>query len=171
MNRERTATKWFDQDLKSVHRLLEEFDGLPNEHKHVGRVTVAVIDTGFEPSGGLMENYEQANRIKESKSWVASERDQEANSKNWRKDLDGHGTQVTYLLLRVAPVADVHIAQVFKTRQDLQDPTMAATVHQRIAGVRHAMIFKYFFKTDTITGYRLCYQHMESRHNSHVLWL
>lgn len=127
--------------MRGVHRLFDEFDGLPNEKKDVGRVKVAVLDTGFEPAEGLMVNYEHANRIKESKSWVASGGDQEVNSKNWRKDLDGHGTHVAYLLLRVAPVADVHIAQVFKTRKDLEDPEMATTVRERIAGVRYAIIF------------------------------
>lgn len=127
--------------MGGVHRLFDEFDGLPNEKKDVGRVKVAVLDTGFEPPEGLMVNYEDANRIKESKSWVASGGDQEVNSENWRKDLDGHGTQVAYLLLRVAPLADVHIAQVFKTQKDLEDSRMAATVHERIARVRHAIVF------------------------------
>lgn len=171
MNRKRAATRWFDQDLKGVHHLLEEFDELPKEHKDEGRVTVAVLDTGFEPSEGLMANYEQANRIKESKSWVASEGDHEVNPENWRKDLDGHGTHVAYLLLRVAPVADVHIAQVFKSRKDLEDPRIAGTVHQRIAGVGHAMVFEYNYITDTTTGYQSCYQRMESRHNNSFLWL
>ena len=118
-----------------------------------------------------MASYEHANRIKESRSWVASKGDQEVDSENWRKDLDGHGTHVAYLLLRVAPVADIHIAQVFKTRKDLEDPGMAATVHERIASVRHAIVFNYSYVTDTIAGSQLLYRHMERRHHTYILWL
>lgn len=128
--------------MQGVHHLIEESDRPQNEHKDVGRVKVAVLDTGFEPPEGLMESYEQANRIKESKSWITSGEDEEVNSENWRKDLDGHGTHVAYLLLRVAPIADVHIAQVFETRKDLKDPEMAGTVHQRVASVRHPILFR-----------------------------
>lgn len=157
--------------MRGVHCLFDDFDRLPNENWDVGRVTVAVLDTGFEPPEGLMASYEQSNRIKESRSWVASEGSQEVNSENWRKDLDGHGTHVAYLLLRVAPVADVHIAQVFKTRKDLEDPGMAAAVHERIASVRHAIVFNYSYRTDTIAGSQLRYQYMERRHHTYILWL
>ena len=95
---------------------------------------------------------EDDNRIKKSRSWVASIGDQEVNLENWQKDLDGHGTHVACLLLRVAPKADVHIAQVFRTRKDLEDPGMAATVHERIASVRDAVVFNYMYITDTIAG-------------------
>lgn len=118
-----------------------------------------------------MANYELANRIKKSRSWVPSTRDQEVNLESWQKDLDGHGTHVACLLLRVAPVADVHIARVFKTRKDLEDPGMAATVHERIASVRDAIVFNYMYITDTIAGSQLRYQHMERRHYTYIFWL
>ena len=118
-----------------------------------------------------MEIYEHDNRIKESRSWIASKGDQDVNSENWRKDLDGHGTHVAYLLLQVAQVADVHIAQVFETRKDLEKPGMAARVHERIASVRHAIVFNYSYITDTIVGSQLRYRHLEHRHHTYILWL
>lgn len=139
LNRVKTARKWFER-LGHTHTVLEDVNGFPREGLVTpGRVTVAVLDTGFQPPSALMETYQQFNRIKESKSWlIADGNGKNLNEESWQTDLDGHGTQVAELLLRVAPVADVHIAQVFRTRGDLADPHMASVVHQRIADVRES---------------------------------
>ena len=130
-----TARHWFKRLEESVHGLLSEFDKVSEDHKAAGRVSVAVLDTGFEPSKSLMVNYEDDCRIKDSKTFLINEKDRVTDSESWRTDSDGHGTHVAQLLLRVAPVADVHIAKVFETRKDLNKPEIAATVYQGIADV------------------------------------
>ncbi|KAH6716524.1 peptidase S8/S53 domain-containing protein [Leptodontidium sp. MPI-SDFR-AT-0119] len=129
--------KWFEYQRGS-HGMLHDVGAFPQEgSRSAGRVTVAVLDTGFQPSAALMETYQQFNRIRESKSWVKSEDGNE--DEKWDSDQDGHGTQVAELFLRVAPVADIHVAKVFETRRDLVHPEMASAVHQRIAdAIDHA---------------------------------
>ncbi|CZR67542.1 uncharacterized protein PAC_17441 [Phialocephala subalpina] len=127
-----TADKWFKR-LRGIHDLLSEASN-GDESNIAGRVTVAVLDTGFEPPDALMDTYQNFHRIRESKTWLSAEGENKGiPPDNWKIDLDGHGTHVADLLLRVAPIADVHIAQVFKTRKDLANPEIAAQVHQRIA--------------------------------------
>ncbi|KAH9217062.1 peptidase S8/S53 domain-containing protein [Leptodontidium sp. 2 PMI_412] len=116
--------KWFEYQRGS-HGMLHDVGAFPQEgSRSAGRVTVAVLDTGFQPSAALMETYQQFNRIRESKSWVKSEDGNE--DEKWDSDQDGHGTQVAELFLRVAPVADIHVAKVFETRRDLVHPEMAS---------------------------------------------
>jgi hypothetical protein len=138
MTRVKTAREWFSR-LDEVHELLEEVSGFPKENETAhGRVTVAVLDTGFEPPEPKMDTYRDFNRIRESKSWIAKGEGELCDQESWNKDLDGHGTHVAELLLTVAPVADIHIARVFKTRKDLMDPKNASIVHERIADVWHS---------------------------------
>lgn len=135
MTRVKTAREWFSR-LDEVFQLLEEVGGFPKENETAnGRVAVAVLDTGFEPPEPKMDTYRDFNRIRESKSWVENGKGEFCGQGSWNKDLDGHGTHVAELLLRVAPVADIHIAQVFKTRKDLMDPKNASIVHERVADV------------------------------------
>lgn len=131
-----TADKWFKR-LHGIHDLLTEASN-GDDSSNAGRVTVAVIDTGFQPPEALMDTYQKFHRIRESRTWlVAEEENNKVSPDNWKVDLDGHGTHVADLLLRVAPIADVHIAQVFQTRKDLTNPDIAAQLHQRIANVNY----------------------------------
>lgn len=100
-----------------------------------GRIKIAVLDTGFHLPEALGENYREEGRInlRESESFVSAT--EEGYRCGWEVDRDGHGTRVGQIILQVAPVADLHVARVMRTRHDLADPNIAPKTHARIAKV------------------------------------
>ncbi|KAF4633983.1 hypothetical protein G7Y89_g4133 [Cudoniella acicularis] len=69
-------------------------------------IKIAILDTGIDPTNSWISS--KAGRIQ---CWP---------SEDSCKDTDGHGTQVAYLLLRLAPLVRLRIAKVSKS-QLLQD--------------------------------------------------
>lgn len=118
----------------------EQYEELPPQNgsdRRAGRVRIAVLDTGLQLPEYLRANYQADGRIlvNESKSFVRKT-DAAASEQDWDSDRDGHGSRVGEIILRYAPCADLHVAKVFQTRQDLDSPALAAQVHQQIADVR-----------------------------------
>ncbi|KAI1125137.1 ankyrin [Nemania abortiva] len=89
------------------------------------RVKVAILDTGFDPKHRDWDNpralrftnnqpesdprdVKQRDRIKEFRDFCGGDGSQELDG----VDLDGHGTQVTGIILRLAPRADVYVARI-----------------------------------------------------------
>ncbi|OIW25726.1 hypothetical protein CONLIGDRAFT_708490 [Coniochaeta ligniaria NRRL 30616] len=68
------------------------------------KIRIAVIDSGFKRKNPLLQAVNTPNRIVDSKSWV----------ENDVEDEFGHGTVAAYLLLKIAPAAEVYIARVSK---------------------------------------------------------
>lgn len=134
--KQQSATKWFDY-LDGVHefidRLIDNCENLPDREatKHI---TVAVLDTGFQPPEGIATQFVEAGRIRatESEMFLADAGGQSRPS-DWQTDKDGHGTHVAQILLKVSLVLDVHVARVFERRRDLEDVGLAAQIHQSIA--------------------------------------
>ncbi|KND93691.1 hypothetical protein TOPH_01468, partial [Tolypocladium ophioglossoides CBS 100239] len=110
--KQQRANAWFKY-LGGTHdfidHLMDECEHLPHEDQVTAHLTVAVLDTGFQPP-------EEVTR-----------------PLDWETDRDGHGTHVAQILLKVSPMVDVHVARVFEHRRDLEDDKLAAQIHQRIA--------------------------------------
>ncbi|RSL41639.1 hypothetical protein CEP54_015753 [Fusarium duplospermum] len=129
--------EWLEHLRGKVHQLLRECqdrcDSLREEAKKATRVKVAVLDTGLQLPGALQENYEGAERIncQQSATFIAVTGDEA--TREWKVDRDGHGSRVGEIILRFAPIADLHVAKVFQNRRDLANPNMATQVHKRIA--------------------------------------
>lgn len=117
----------------SVYTLIDKFDNCSKEDESDVRVKVAILDSGIHLPDTLAANYEKAGRISVAKSM--SFLDDSKNPQEWRTDVDGHGTRVSQILLKVAPAVDIHVARVFERRQDLKSPKAATRVHQQIANV------------------------------------
>jgi hypothetical protein len=117
----------------NVYDLLDKFENSSKEDKSAIRVKVAILDSGIHLPDALAANYEKAGRISvaESMSFL----DDSKRPRKWRTDVDGHGTRLSQILLKVAPTVDIHIARVFERRQELKSPRAAARVHQQIANV------------------------------------
>ncbi|KAF5005982.1 hypothetical protein FDECE_7608 [Fusarium decemcellulare] len=135
----RAANDWRKhlEGRNGVHDLVGNFQDLcetisevDEKSTHVG---IAVLDTGLQLPAELQENYKAAGRIKieQSESFLSDENG--TVNQDWGIDCDGHGTCVGQIIFDVAPVADVHIARVFKSRADLSNPNMASQIHKRIA--------------------------------------
>lgn len=132
IGRRKRGVKWF-QDLATVH---DAFDNGEDDCGPVERIRIAVLDTGFQPPDSLMTNYESEKRIRvEQSDTFLAQVEGDQDTRDWRLDQDGHGTNVALILLKVAPVADLHIARVFRSGKDLRNPQLASTIHQRIAQV------------------------------------
>ncbi|RSL81916.1 hypothetical protein CEP51_005512 [Fusarium floridanum] len=134
--KQEAAEQWLEH-LDGVHRLFYECekkcDRLREGVKKATRVKVAVLDTGLQLPGAFQENYEDAERIdlQQSATFIPATGGEATHE--WKIDCDGHGSRVSQIILQIAPTADLHIAKVFKTRNDLADPNMATQVHKRIA--------------------------------------
>ncbi|RSL95714.1 hypothetical protein CDV31_013772 [Fusarium ambrosium] len=134
--KQEAAEEWLEH-LDGVHRLFYECekkcDRLREGVKKATRVKVAVLDTGLQLPGAFQENYEDAERIdlQQSATFIPAMGGEATHE--WKIDCDGHGSRVGQIILQIAPTADLHIAKVFKTRNDLADPNMATQVHKRIA--------------------------------------
>lgn len=131
------ADEWLDH-LGGVHDLFYECESrcqrrLGEAATKAARVKVAVLDTGLQLPGALRENYEDEGRISFRHSGAFIPVTGETSTHGWNVDRDGHGSRVGQIVLQVAPAADLHVAKVFETRDDLADPHRAEQAHRRIA--------------------------------------
>ncbi|KAI0543459.1 subtilase [Xylaria curta] len=134
--KQKMAKQWLEP-LEDVHNLFYECQSrnerLSDADQKANRVKIAVLDTGLQLPGALQENYEDAKRIDVQQSEIFVPPTKGETIHEWRVDDDGHGTRVGQIILKFAPAADLHIAKVFKTRDDLLDPKLATQVQKRIA--------------------------------------
>jgi hypothetical protein len=100
--------------------------------ERTGRIRIAIIDTGAELPEEALDSY--GNRLAGHKSWLTPT-DKDKDLGRGDKDMDGHGTHATGLLLRLAPDAEVYVARVFKKRREAEGLAAAEDLHNRIAGV------------------------------------
>ncbi|KAJ4315293.1 hypothetical protein N0V84_008449 [Fusarium piperis] len=138
-DKEDAAREWLSHWSGVSDLLYDCEDRLSEAAKRATRVKVAVIDTGLQLPGALQENYEDDKRINvdQSKAFILASEGQVSD--DWRVDPDGHGSRVGQIILKVAPGADLHVAKVFRTKDDLEDPDIANQVHDRIAkAIKHA---------------------------------
>ena len=87
------------------------FEGIKPEGS---AVRVAILDTGIN------EQYPelQTNQIKDKWNFYPSFKEE-------YEDLDGHGSHVSAVLLRVAPQCELYIARVFKDTRDVNAENFA----------------------------------------------
>lgn len=71
------------------------------------RIKVAILDTGLDMRHLFIQA--RGERIKDIRSWV---NDLDGRQDPSTRDVSGHGTHVTDLLLDVAPDCDVYIARI-----------------------------------------------------------
>ena len=117
MNRIEGADKWFDYfDQSHIQESLAKFVA-----DKTGSVKVAVLDTGID-----LQDYWISTKAGRIKCWP---------TKKSCKDTDGHGTHVAYLLLRLAPHIQLHVAKI-SISQKVEDADIEA-----IAKVR-SVLFK-----------------------------
>lgn len=90
-----------------IERFLKRDTELYPKHRQ-RKIRIAVIDSGLKRKNPLLQAVNTPNRIVESKSWVGDETDVE--------DVFGHGTVAAYLLLKIAPAAEVYVARVSKDK-------------------------------------------------------
>ncbi|KPM36021.1 hypothetical protein AK830_g10541 [Neonectria ditissima] len=115
------ASRWFDRfDEACANRaqISQQDGGKKFQIKGKG-IKIAVLDTGIDLNNAWISS--KAGRVK---CWP---------SEDSCKDTDGHGTHVAYLLLRLAPLVQLHIAKVSKS-QMLQD---AADVEEIAKSIEH----------------------------------
>jgi hypothetical protein len=108
-NRDEDSKKWMQHLNGSLGRL-----GITSATEPV---KIAILDTGVQGSHELI--LANKRRIKESLSFLTDDESTE--------DMDGHGTHVAGLLLRVAKVSDIYIGRVAKSNQ-LESPESVAKV-------------------------------------------
>ncbi|KAI1367979.1 ankyrin [Xylaria arbuscula] len=121
---------------KTYNQLIKTWDEFFEFHEKDRRVNIAVLDTGFDPTHRDWDNpralrfknnqpesdpcdVKQRNRIKEFRDFCGSS-DGKAHD---GIDLDGHGTQVAGIILRLAPRADVYIARICEGDRNRGLPT------------------------------------------------
>ena len=76
------------------------------------RVRIAVLDTGYDPDAIFFQTPDRRDRIRKWKDFAVS-------SSTLRRDMDGHGTHVLSLVMKVAPTADFYVARVARDTGDL----------------------------------------------------
>jgi hypothetical protein len=169
--RQELARAWF-QHLGGVHDLIYDYEDkcsfLGDDVKKSTLVKVAVLDTGLQLSEELQENYIDAGRIDILNSHSFVTNTGESATEDWKVDGDQHGSRVGQIVLDVCPKAVLHVAKVFRSREDLANPAIAEQVHERISKVRSPQD-KYHNDLLMDLGNRSCHQQMEGRHDSHVL--
>jgi len=98
---------------KFNEQYIEPLLGRSTEHlpKHRQRkIRIAIIDSGLDKKNSHIRGVNssqrpgEGSRIKGSRSWIGGENDV--------LDTFGHGTVVAYLLLKIAPAAEIYIARV-----------------------------------------------------------
>ncbi|KIL92994.1 subtilisin-like protease [Fusarium avenaceum] len=141
-HRQDLARTWY-QHLSGVHDLVYGYEDkcsfLGDDVRRSTLVKVAVLDTGLQLSEELQENYIDAGRIDTSNSHSFVTNTGESVAEDWKVDCDQHGSRVGQIILDVCPKAVLHVAKVFRSREDLANPVIAEQVHERISkAIDHA---------------------------------
>ncbi|CAJ0549769.1 Ff.00g033820.m01.CDS01 [Fusarium sp. VM40] len=141
-HRQELARAWY-QHLGGVHDLVYGYEDkcsfLGDDVKRSTLVKVAVLDTGLQLSEELQENYIDAGRIDTLNSYSFVTNTGESATEDWKVDCDQHGSRVGQIILDVCPKAVLHVAKIFRSREDLANPVIAEQVHDRISkAIYHA---------------------------------
>lgn len=96
------------------------------------RIKIAVLDTGYDPQHKYFSVSSRKQRIKGWKDFTGSESREGVDVAD-----DGHGTYVLSLLMALASEADVYVARVTETNEDMKHGT--PTVFEAISNVRQAV--------------------------------
>ena len=92
----------YDEYLTKYRELLD------GESRPEKRVKVAILDSGIDMTHNFMVIAEKEGRIKEKKNFKASG----FPKSNDTNDPTGHGTGVTYLILKHSPYVDIYVARI-----------------------------------------------------------
>ena len=107
---------WFRR-LRNVHALIDERPN--NKHR---KVRIAILDTGIDGTHPEFCRKSGVDRIMGYRSWVDPVADiseagglSASQMRKSCKDVDGHGTHATALLLQVDPLAEIYVARLAKS--------------------------------------------------------
>lgn len=75
------------------------------------RIRIAVLDTGCDNDAPFFHLPDNGPRLKQWKDWVDG-------SASWQ-DLHGHGTHLVSLIMRIAPEADIYVARIAESPDQL----------------------------------------------------
>ena len=102
--------------------------------RDVERVKVAILDTGASLDPIIIkERY--SGRIAEYRTWCDTPVSESGREILHGEDADGHGTQITSVLLDVAPQCRVYIAKIFESRMNKNSEVLNRSTQTRIAFV------------------------------------
>lgn len=110
------ADRWFKKLDKFTDTLIRNYANSEYE-----KVRIAVLDTGVEKSARRHTPdfiRQCGQQIKGGRSFLGENNEDVP----WNKDMNGHGTHVTGLLLRVAPRAEIYVARILKGWESTIDP-------------------------------------------------
>ncbi|KAL8363271.1 hypothetical protein RB601_009172 [Gaeumannomyces tritici] len=108
------ATKeWFDFYDDMIQRVYVDKRSIWRQNQK--KVSIAILDSGIELSE-MQKDQHLPRRKVVYRSWVGGETLGNKPSQEW-KDNVGHGTHLSTLLARVAPMANIHVARVFERSQ------------------------------------------------------
>lgn len=109
---EKCASEWLLR-LKSFNRELAQVAPTVGLNDHSQRVRIAVLDTGYDDNAPFFFLPDVEGRLKGWKDWV--------DGSDHPKDLHGHGTHLVSLVLKCAPEADIYVARIAESPNQLLD--------------------------------------------------
>lgn len=119
---EKEAKEW----LSRMQRLNGELAGTAldiSPGNPPAQVRIAVLDSGCDNNAPFFLHPENGPRLREWKDWVDG-------SDQWQ-DCHGHGTHLVSLIMKIAPEADLFVARITKSPDQLSDAagTVAKVLH------------------------------------------
>lgn len=109
---EKCASEWLLR-LKSFNRELAQVATTVGLKDPSRRVRIAVLDTGYDDNAPFFFLPDVEARLKGWKDWV--------DGSDQPKDLHGHGTHLVSLALKCAPEADIYVARIAESPNQLLD--------------------------------------------------
>ena len=77
------------------------------QHTNVEKIRIAVLDSGVQCTDSVIAcaiNHKRIN-VGKSRSFLGP-------TDNWQEDTEGHGTNITQLLLTTAPTAEIYVGKI-----------------------------------------------------------
>jgi hypothetical protein len=112
------AEEWLERFERTCHTLVGNCSEINDQEK----VKIAILDTGMDLQHRALSG--QYGRCQPIREFVDFHTDREPRD-TAPVDTDGHGTHVTAILLRVAPMAKIYVARVAEDTSDIKPEAVA----------------------------------------------
>ncbi|KAE8448458.1 hypothetical protein EG329_009523 [Mollisiaceae sp. DMI_Dod_QoI] len=123
----RGSDQWLQSMKRDMHPRLsrdQQVQIMAQKRGAGERIRIAILDTGYDETASFFHHRPHRIRIKGYRSWLDKDPSAQDKSLPAPQDCSGHGTHATALLLSIADRADIYVARIANSSEELSSATL-----------------------------------------------